>query len=394
MAGPDLKADPKTGMASDDAWRVTFSEMLTPSEGIIEEARNGRMFILVDDESRENEGDLVIPAQMATPEAINFMARFGRGLICLALTSARVRELKLPLMPRHNESRHETAFTVSIEAKEGVSTGISAPDRAHTIATAIEPGNGPDDLVTPGHVFPLVARDGGVLVRAGHTEAAVDLARLAGLNPAGVICEIMNDDGTMARRDDLIAFAQHHGLKMATISDLIAHRRRHDQLVERSLETAFTSRFGGDFQMAVYRSKVGYGEHVALWKGDLTGAEPVLVRVHALNLLDDVLGDAASGKSGELQAALEQIGAAGRGVLVLIREPLPTSLSDRLSAAEGEDASQRSELRDIGVGAHILWDLGVRNMTLLSNSEHTYVGLEGYGLTVTDWRPIDKPKDT
>ena len=366
--------------------------MISPIEAIIEEARNGRMFILVDDEGRENEGDLVIPAQMATPEAINFMARFGRGLICLALTSERVRELGLSLMPRHNESRHETAFTVSIEAKEGISTGISAPDRARTIATAIDPANGPNDLVTPGHVFPLVARDGGVLVRAGHTEAAVDLARLAGLNPSGVICEIMNDDGTMARRDDLIAFAQRHGLKIATISDLIAHRRRYDELVERTLETEFESRFGGGFRLAVYRTKVGYGEHVALWKGDLTGAEPVLVRVHALNLLDDVLGDRSSGKSGELQAALELIGEAGRGVVVLIREPVPTSLSDRLSAPRAEDQAGRNELRDIGVGAHILWDLGVRNMILLSNAQHTYVGLEGYGLSVMECRPIGQPK--
>ena len=376
----------------EEPWRATFSEVISPTTEIIEEARNGRMFILVDDEDRENEGDLVIPAQMATPEAINFMARFGRGLICLALPPDRVRELGLSLMPRHNESRHETAFTVSIEAKEGVSTGISAPDRAHTIATAIDPGNGPSDLVTPGHVFPLVARDGGVLVRAGHTEAAVDLARLAGLNPSGVICEIMNDDGTMARRDDLIAFAQRHGLKIAAISDLIAHRRRHDELVERTLETEFSSRFGGDFHMAVFRTKVGYGEHVALWKGDLTGDEPVLVRVHALNLLDDVLGDATSGKSGELQAALQAIGAAGRGVLVLIREPAPTSLSDRLTAQAKEDSGAGNQLRDIGVGAHILWDLGVRNMILLSNAQHTYVGLEGYGLSVKEWRPIGDPK--
>jgi len=375
-----------------EPWRATFSDVISPIEAIIEEARNGRMFILVDDEDRENEGDLVIPAQMATPEAINFMAKHGRGLICLALTPGRVRELGLSLMPRHNESRHETAFTVSIEAKEGVSTGISAPDRAHTIATAIDPANGPNDLVTPGHVFPLVAREGGVLVRAGHTEAAVDLARLAGLNPSGVICEIMNDDGTMARRDDLIAFAQLHGLKIATISDLIAHRRRYDELVERSLETEFSSRFGGDFHLAIYRTKVGYGEHVALWKGDLSAPEPVLVRVHALNLLDDVLGDRTSGKSGELQAALELIGEAGRGVVVLIREPVPTSLSDRLSARRPEDQAATNELRDIGVGAHILWDLGVRSMILLSNAQHTYVGLEGYGLSVTECRPIGPPK--
>ena len=370
-----------------EPWRATFSEVISPIDEIIAEARNGRMFILVDDEARENEGDLVIPAQMATPEAINFMAKHGRGLICLALPPERVGELGLSLMPRHNESRHETAFTVSIEAKEGVTTGISAPDRARTIAVAIDPASGSQDIVTPGHVFPLVAREGGVLVRAGHTEAAVDLARLSGLNPSGVICEIMNDDGTMARRDDLIAFAQLHGLKIATISDLIAHRRRYDQLVEQTLETDFESRFGGAFRLGVYRSKVGYGEHVALWKGDLGGPDPVLVRVHALNLLDDVLGNRASGKSGELETALKMIGEAGRGVVVLIREPLPTSLSDRLSA-EADDPADHNELRDIGVGAHILWDLGVRNMILLSNTQHTYVGLEGYGLSVAECRPI------
>ena len=371
-----------------EPWRQTFSEMMSPSAEIIEEARNGRMFILVDDEDRENEGDLVIPAQMTTPEAINFMAKHGRGLICLALTSERVGELGLTLMPRHNESRHETAFTVSIEAREGVTTGISAPDRAHTIATAIDLNKGPADIVTPGHVFPLVAREGGVLVRGGHTEAAVDLARLAGLSPAGVICEIMNDDGTMARRDDLIAFAQRHGLRIGTISDLIAYRRQHDRLVVRSLESEFESRYGGRFQMTLYRSKVGYGEHVALWKGDLSAPEPVLVRVHALNLLDDVLGDQSSGKSGELQSVLQTIGEAGRGVIVLIREPLPTSLSDRLRAGPGQDAAARAELRDIGVGAQILLDLGVRDMILLSNSQHTYVGLEGYGLRVVECRPI------
>ena len=291
----------------EEVWRATFREVLSPSEEIIEEARNGRMFILVDDEDRENEGDLVIPAQMATPEAINFMAKHGRGLICLALTPDRVGELGLELMARRNETRHETAFTISIEARDGVTTGISAPDRAHTIATAIDPTKGREDIVTPGHIFPLVARDGGVLVRTGHTEAAVDLARLAGLNPSGVICEIMNDDGSMARRDDLIAFAQHHGLKIATISDLVAYRRRYDRIVERQVETTLVSRFGGEFQMAIYVNKVAYAEHIALWKGDLAGDGPALVRMHALNVLDDVLGDAASGKGGELQTAMRMI---------------------------------------------------------------------------------------
>src|SRR3546814_322378 len=245
---------------SEEPWRLSFSEMVSPIEDIIEEARNGRMFILVDDESRENEGDLVIPAQMATPDAINFMARYGRGLICLAMVRQRIEALGLPLMSSKNESRHQTAFTVSIEAREGITTGISAPDRARTVATAIDPTKGAEDITTPGHIFPLMARDGGVLVRTGHTEAAVDLARLAGLHPAGVICEIMNDDGTMARRDDLIAFAQRHGLKVATIADLISYRRRHDHFVERRLESRFTSRYGGAFNMALYVNTLNYAE--------------------------------------------------------------------------------------------------------------------------------------
>ncbi|WP_241503700.1 3,4-dihydroxy-2-butanone-4-phosphate synthase [Ferruginivarius sediminum] len=368
--------------------RMTFNEMKSPIEDVIQDARNGRMFILVDDEDRENEGDLVIPAQMATPEAINFMAKYGRGLICLALTGERVRELGLPMMARKNEARHSTAFTVSIEAREGISTGISAPDRAHTIATAIDQAKGASDIVSPGHVFPLAARDGGVLVRAGHTEAAVDIARLAGLTPAGVICEVMNDDGTMARRDDLVAFAQRHGLKMATIADLIAYRRRCDRIIERQLEAEIDSVFGGRFNMAVYVNTVAYAEHIALWKGDPTADGPVLVRMHALNVLDDVLGDSASGKVGELQSAMRMIGEAGRGVVVLIREPSPTSLSDRLKAKLGH-ANGGGELRDYGVGAQILLDLGVKDMILLSNSHRTVVGLEeGYGLSIVEERPI------
>lgn len=373
-----------------EPWRLTFSEVLSSPEEVIEEARNGRMFILVDDEGRENEGDLVIPAQMATPEAINFMARYGRGLICLAMTGERIEELGLPLMARKNESRHETAFTVSIEAKEGITTGISAPDRAHTVAVAVDPSKGAADIVTPGHVFPLVAREGGVLVRTGHTEAAVDISRLAGLSPAGVICEIMNDDGTMARRDDLIAFAQHHGLKIATIADLIAYRRVNDHIVERTIKTKFTSRYGGEFNMAIYVNQVSYAEHVALWMGDPQSAEePVLVRMHALNVLDDVLGDDSSGKAGELQRSLEIIGREGRGVVVLIREPTPKSLSETLRARIGEPVKGPGDLRDYGVGAQILLDLGVRQMILLSNTQRTIVGLEGYGLEVVDQRPID-----
>src|SRR3954469_6557899 len=249
--------------------RVNFSDFISPTEELIEEARRGRMFILVDDEDRENEGDLVIPGQFATPDAINFMARFARGLICLAMTRQRVEQLGLPLMSQSNGTRHQTAFTVSIEAKDGVTTGISAADRAHTIAVAVNPESGRDDLVTPGHVFPLMAREGGTLVRAGHTEAAVDLARLAGLNPAGVICEIMNDDGTMARMPDLVAFAQHHGLKLGTIADLIAHRRRTERLVRGVTEGQIEHAIGGDWRLVVYTNTLEYAEHLALVRGDV-----------------------------------------------------------------------------------------------------------------------------
>ncbi len=366
------------------------------------------MFILVDDQERENEGDLVVPAQMATPEAINFMAKHGRGLICLALTAERLRDLDLPLMAQRNLSRHQTAFTVSIEAREGVSTGISASDRARTIAVAIDPTKGEDDIVSPGHVFPLEARDGGVLVRTGHTEAAVDVSRLAGLNPSGVICEIMNEDGTMARMPDLIKFAQFHGLKIGTIADLIAYRLKNDRIVERMAETTLESVHGGEFKMVVYVNRVSYAEHIALVKGDLKKNGPVLVRVHALNVLDDVFGDAASGKAGEIQQAMEMIADEGRGVLVLIREPHRAALSDRVQAKiagqkgngkpkaesgkEAKGSQPGGELRDYGVGAQILLDLGVKDMVLLSNTKRTIIGLEGYGLTVVEQRPIKRPK--
>ncbi|MEO1191673.1 MAG: 3,4-dihydroxy-2-butanone-4-phosphate synthase [Pseudomonadota bacterium] len=370
---------------------VTFHDLLSPIEDVIEDARNGRMFILVDDEDRENEGDLVIPAQMCTPDAINFMARFGRGLICLALTQDRVEQLQLPLMAQNNRTRHQTAFTVSIEAREGVTTGISAPDRARTVAVATDPAASAKDIVTPGHVFPLVARDGGVLERIGHTEAAVDLARLAGLNPAGVICEIMNDDGTMARRDDLIAFAQRHGLKVATIADLVAYRRRKDRVVERVMESDFDSRYGGAFKLALYKNRFGHGEHVALWKGDLAAPGPVPVRVHAFNLLDDVLGDRSSGRGGELWEALERIGQEPRGVVVLIGEPggrsLAEQVTERLSGKAHSDGPN-PELRDYGIGAQILLDLGVTELLLLHTTKHIFIGLEGYGLTIADQLPL------
>jgi len=376
-----------------EPWRATFSEVASSAEEIIDEARNGRMFVLVDDEQRENEGDLVIPAQMATPDAINFMAKHGRGLICLALTRERVEKLGLNLMEQRNTSRLETAFTVSIEAKDGVTTGISAPDRARTVAVAIDPTRGADDIRTPGHVFPLVARDGGVLVRTGHTEAAVDIARLAGLNPSGVICEIMNEDGSMARRDDLIAIAQRHGLKIGTIADLIAYRLRHDRIVERGAGMELKSKYGGAFKMYVYTNRIHHAEHVALVKGDIGEDGPVLVRMHALNVLDDVLGCTASGKGGDLQASMEMIGRAGRGVVVLIREPQPTALSDRVAAqaaARGDSNVRAGELRDYGVGAQILLDLGVREMILLSNSPKTIIAIEGYGLKIVGHRPIEK----
>jgi len=375
---------------------VSYSEYLSSIEEIIEDARNGRMFILVDDEERENEGDLVIPAQMATPEAVNFMAKYGRGLICLSLTAERLRHLDLPLMAQRNVSRHQTAFTVSIEARDGVTTGISASDRARTVSVAIDPTKGPEDIVSPGHIFPLEARQGGVLVRTGHTEAAVDVSRLAGLNPAGVICEIMNEDGTMARMPDLVKFAQFHGLKIGTIADLIAYRLRNDRIVERILDTTLDSAYGGEFRMYVYKNQVAYAEHIALVKGDVTTDEPVMVRMHALNVLDDVLGDSSSGKSGQLQASMERIDQEGRGVVVLIREPHRTALSDRIMsrnvacAPASPPKSGGGELRDYGVGAQILLDLGVKDMVLLSNTKHTIVGLEGYGLSVVEERPISE----
>ncbi|TWA81303.1 3,4-dihydroxy 2-butanone 4-phosphate synthase/GTP cyclohydrolase II [Azospirillum brasilense] len=365
-----------------------FHEYLSRPEEIIEEARQGKMFILVDDEDRENEGDLVIPAQCATPEAVNFMAKYGRGLICLAMDQNHIERLRLPLMAQQNGTRHQTAFTVSIEAREGVTTGISAADRARTIQVAIDPTAGPDAIVTPGHVFPLLARDGGVLVRAGHTEASVDIARMAGMTAAGVICEIMNDDGTMARLPDLVKFAQFHGLKVGTIADLIAYRRRTETIVEQKLAATLDSRFGGRFQMYVYVNKVAYAEHIALVRGDISGDEPVLVRMHALSVLDDVLGDKSAARDGELQASMEMIAREGRGVIVLLREPMANSLTESvLARLEGHD-NPTPALRDYGVGAQILLDLGVRDMVLLSNRKKSIIGLEGYGLTVLGHRPI------
>ncbi|MBN9088603.1 MAG: 3,4-dihydroxy-2-butanone-4-phosphate synthase [Reyranella sp.] len=371
-----------------DAWRITFSEVKAAAEDIIEEARKGRMFILVDDEDRENEGDLVIPAQWATPEAINFMAKHARGLICLALTRERVEQLGLSLMAQNNGTRHQTAFTVSIEAREGVTTGISAADRARTVAVAIDPSCGQQDIVTPGHVFPLVARDGGTLERTGHTEAAVDLARLAGLTPAGVICEIMNDDGTMARRNDLISFAQRHNLKIGTIADLIAYRRRYDSIVKRISETKLDSIYGGDFRCVVYINKVTMAQHVALVKGDPAAPGPITVRMHAVNLFSDTLGQRSGGRGGEIEASMRYIAEEGRGVIVLIREPLTVVLAEQRRRAGEPIAPAGVELRDYGVGAQILIDLGVKEMVLLTNSRKSIVGIEGFGLKVVGQKPV------
>ena len=368
--------------------QTKYHPALSPIEEVIEDARNGRMFILVDAEERENEGDLVIPAQMATPDAINFMTKHGRGLVCLSLNADRAKQLHLELMSRSNRARHSTAFPVSIEAREGVSTGISAHDRARTISVAIDPTKDFRDIMTPGHVFPLVAKDGGVLVRAGHTEAAVDIARLAGLYPAGVICEIMNDDGTMARLPALIALSQRHGLKIAIIANLIAYRLRYEHLVQVVAETTIDSVYGGTFALKVYATTVDPAEHVALIKGDVSDGGPVLARVHASNTLDDVFG-AGGHRETLVHKAMDIIGREGRGVIVLIRESKTDAISSRLKRDEKPEAGQQ-RLIEYGIGAQILLDLGVREMVLLSNSPaRKIVGLEGYSLKVAGHRSLE-----
>ncbi len=366
--------------------------VLVPITEIIDEARNGRMFILVDDEDRENEGDLIIPAQMSTPDAVNFMATHGRGLICLALARARVEELGLDLMSRKNRTRHETAFTVAIEAREGVTTGISAADRARTISVAIDASKGADDIVTPGHVFPLVAREGGVLVRAGHTEAAVDISRLAGLNPSGVICEIMNEDGTMARMDDLIRFGRKHGLKIGTIRDLIAFRRQHDHLVELRAETRFRSHWGGEWRAISFWNKATKSETMTLVKGHIDPDQPTLVRMHSMAILEDIFA-ADTPRSGLLEGAMRMIGDAGTGVVVLISRPTEDTISRAIRQNTESNPTKAiedapPEQRDYGVGAQILAELGVRDMVLLTNTRHALVGLEGYGLSIVGELPI------
>lgn len=351
---------------------------------IIEDAKNGKMFILVDDENRENEGDLVIPAELCDDKAVNFMAKYGRGLICLTLSEQRVEELSLPLMSMDNKSRHKTAFTISIEARDGISTGISAQDRAKTIKDAIDKNKGKNDIVSPGHIFPLRAQDGGVLVRAGHTEASVDIAKLAGLNPSGVICEIMNEDGTMARLPDLMEFAKQHKLKIATIADLIEYRRKNEKLVEVTKKDKFISEIGGEFEIIFYKSKIDNVEHIVLKKGDVAKDGETLVRMHHLNILSDCLDDKNNKKSNIVRNSLKKIADNNSGILVLIRQPNET-ISNLLQS----DEAKTKTLINYGIGAQILNDLGVKNMKLLTNSKKSIIGLDGYGLKICGYENLD-----
>jgi 3,4-dihydroxy 2-butanone 4-phosphate synthase/GTP cyclohydrolase II len=359
---------------------------ISPIAEIIEEAREGRMFILIDEEDRENEGDLVIPAQFATPEKVNFMARYGRGLICLALTPERADLLGLDPMTPRNQTRMGTAFTVSIEAREGVSTGISAHDRALTIATAIDPTKDRRDVVSPGHVFPLIARDGGVLVRAGHTEASVDIARQAGLNPSAVICEIMNEDGTMARLPELVAFAQFHNLKIGAIDELIAYRRVHERLLEKVAEAPFDIRGGSGFRLVVFRNKIDGVEHAALVKGEIKADVATLARVHRVDFAADIMGGYGA-RAGRIEDAVAAIEKEGAGVIVVLRDLWPDAVSRRL---QGEPVEREKDdgLRVIGLGSQILRELGVGRMTVLASSPLKLIALDGYGLSIDGWREL------
>jgi 3,4-dihydroxy 2-butanone 4-phosphate synthase/GTP cyclohydrolase II len=365
-------------------------------EEVVEDIRAGKMIILVDDEDRENEGDLFMAAQMATPEAINFMATHGRGLICLTLTPEHLAKLNLPMMVQDNQSPYETAFTVSIEARHGVTTGISAADRARTVQVAAARDVKPEDIVSPGHIFPLRARRGGVLVRTGQTEGSVDIAKLAGLNPAGVICEIMKEDGTMARMPDLEIFAETHNLKIATIADLVAYRLQKDTLVHRAAETKLPTRYGGEFRLIAYTNDVDDAEHVALVKGEIDPEKETMVRVHSECLTGDVFGSLRCDCGGQLQAAMRMVAKAGKGVILYMhQEGRGIGLVNKLKAYALQDKGLdtveanlelgfKADLRDYGIGAQILRDLGIRKMKLMTNNPKKIVGLEGYGLEVVD----------
>ena len=377
---------------------------ISPIPELLEDLRAGKQVILMDDEDRENEGDLILAAEHATPEQINFMAKYGRGLICLALTPEQTDQLELPLMVRNRDAKHATNFTVSIEAAEGVTTGISAADRAHTIQTAIRADAGPADLEQPGHVFPLRAVEGGVLTRTGHTEASVDLARLAGLQPAGVICEIMNDDGSMARLPDLETFAEEHGLKIGTIADLVQYRMEAESLVRKAVETRLPTDLG-EFRVVAFESDVDHREHVALVMGEVDDGEPVLTRMHSECLTGDIFGSRRCDCQSQLHAAMEQIAAEGRGVIVYLRqEGRGIGLVEKLRAYNLQDAGRdtveanaelgyQPDLRNYGVGAQILRQLGVRQLRLMTNNPKKIIGLRGYGLEVAERVPLICPTD-
>ena len=362
---------------------------LSNIEDVIKDAANGKIFILVDDENRENEGDLCVLGEFASPEVINFMAKHGRGLICLSLTRSHSEKLGLSLMQRRNEGRFETAFTVSIEASVGVTTGISAADRSLTIKTAINPNASQNEITTPGHVFPLIAKDGGTLIRAGHTEAVVDIAKLANANPSGVICEIMKDNGEMARLPDLINFANKHNIKIGSISDLISFRRKHEFYIKRVSESILDSKFGGAWRIIIYKNIIDQSEHIALIKGIINKKDTILVRVHALDLLSDVLGNQTTDRNGsELSIAMETIAKKGTGIIILIRDLSPESISKKISRSFNSVQKKQINIREYGVGAQILSDLGVKYMTILSNKKASAIGLEGFDLTIRNWKNL------